>query len=268
MKTPLSISDYLQPIRSGGIQAANTPFIKKTSTRKAAFEDIFKALKTEEKKAGEQGSEGAVTQRLTLKDYLLNTVRNPSLSSLHRIRHGNASDLSGDQASSAPETGKENTPSIQSEMKTNETDFTRAMKRLKGSGKAISPDLRQRIDSCVELASQKYDVPSDLIRAIIQAESGFRPHAVSSAGAQGLMQLMPGTAEDLGVENPFDIDQNIDGGVRYFKQMMDEFDGDVKLSLAAYNAGPGAVKRYDGVPPYRETLRYIRKVMKYSDDIA
>ncbi|MBU4053295.1 MAG: lytic transglycosylase domain-containing protein, partial [Proteobacteria bacterium] len=129
-------------------------------------------------------------------------------------------------------------------------------------------NVRQRIDSCIELASQKYDVPSELIRGIIKAESGFKPDVVSPAGARGLMQLMPGTAEDLGVKNPFDIYENIDGGVRYFKQMMNKFDGDVKLSLAAYNAGPGAVERYEGVPPYRETQRYIRKVMKYSDDIT
>jgi hypothetical protein len=120
---------------------------------------------------------------------------------------------------------------------------------------------RQRIDSCIENSALKYNVPKELIQSVIQAESGFRANVVSGSGAMGLMQLMPGTASDLGVSNPFDVEQNIDGGTRYLKKMLDRFDGDVKLALAAYNAGPGAVDKYGGLPPYRETRRYVQRVL-------
>jgi len=103
-----------------------------------------------------------------------------------------------------------------------------------------------------------------LIRGVIQAESNFRVGAVSRAGAQGLMQLMPSTAKELGVTKPFDIDQNIDGGARYLRKMLDRFGGDVKLALAAYNAGPGTVRKYAGNVPYRETIQYVDRVLRFS----
>lgn len=127
---------------------------------------------------------------------------------------------------------------------------------------------RQRIDSCIENTALKYNVPKELIQSVIQAESGFRTNVVSQCGAIGLMQLMPGTARDLGVSNPFDVEQNIDGGTRYLKKMLDRFDGDVKLALAAYNAGPGAVEKYGGLPPYRETRRYVQRVLNdYQENV-
>ena len=117
------------------------------------------------------------------------------------------------------------------------------------------------IHQSIRTAAQKYNLSEELIRSVIQAESNFRPDAVSPAGAQGLMQLMPATARELGVTDPFDVEQNIDGGARYLKKMVDRFNGDIKLALAAYNAGPGTVERYNGNVPYPETQRYIQRVL-------
>lgn len=267
MKTPLNISDYFKQTRLDGAKFAKASSIKQGKARKTEFESILNALKTTQKQE-ETPAQTVEKQKLTLGDYRANTVRNQSLSALNRIRFGESAGQDSTPAPSASGEARDESLNIDNAKDLNQTDFSKAMKRINGLRNQTKGHVRQRIDSCIELASRKYDVPPELIRGIIKAESGFKPNAVSSAGAQGLMQLMPGTAEDLGVKNPFDIYENIDGGVRYFKQMMNEFDGDVKRSLAAYNAGPGAVKRYDGVPPYRETLHYIRKVMKYSNGMV
>jgi soluble lytic murein transglycosylase-like protein len=115
----------------------------------------------------------------------------------------------------------------------------------------------------IEKAAEKYGVDPDLIEAVIQAESNYDADAVSSAGAQGLMQLMPATARSLGVTDAFDPAQNINGGVKLLSQLLNQYDGNVKLALAAYNAGPGAVAKYDGIPPYQETQKYVSRVMDY-----
>jgi soluble lytic murein transglycosylase-like protein len=122
-------------------------------------------------------------------------------------------------------------------------------------------EARASIQDSIAAAARKYDLPAKLIRSVTRAESNFRADAVSPAGAQGLMQLMPPTARELGVTDPFDVEQNIDGGARYLRQMLDRFDGDLKVALAAYNAGPGTVQRYHGEVPYRETRNYVRKVI-------
>jgi len=111
--------------------------------------------------------------------------------------------------------------------------------------------------------ANEYEVDPALIKAIIMAESGYNPKAISKRGAVGLMQLMPGTAEALGVEDIFDPEHNINGGVMYFKRLTELFQGDIKLALAAYNAGIRKVKMYRGIPPFKATRYYIKKVFKY-----
>lgn len=113
----------------------------------------------------------------------------------------------------------------------------------------------------VQLAAAKYGVDSKLAMAVAEAESGLSTEAVSPVGATGVMQLMPETARSLGVRNINDPRENIDGGVRYLKQMLTMFDGDVTKAVAAYNAGPQAVKNYNGVPPYSETRNYVTRVL-------
>ena len=119
-------------------------------------------------------------------------------------------------------------------------------------------------DDDIKLLSQKHNVDPYLVKAVIKAESDFNPDAVSPKNAQGIMQLIPSTASDYGVSDPFDARENIEGGVKYLKDLLEYFEGDVELSLAAYNAGQGAVIKHGfTIPPYPETAKYITKVLKY-----
>jgi hypothetical protein len=121
---------------------------------------------------------------------------------------------------------------------------------------------KKNLEEVVEKYAKRYGVDEDLIWAVIRQESGFNPVAVSPKGAMGLMQLMPGTAALMGVSNPFDMEQNIAGGVKYLEQCLNQFDQDVPLALAAYNAGPATVAKYQGCPPFAETRQYVASILQ------
>ena len=150
----------------------------------------------------------------------------------------------------------------------NATDKASIESTLKQRTVAAAPDVAmpensQPYHAIITQVAGRYEVDPNLIRAIIFAESGFNPRAKSKRGARGLMQLMPSTAKALGVQNIYDPQENIEGGVKYFRSLLDRFGGDVKLALAAYNAGSRHVRNYEGVPPFAATRLYIKKVLKF-----
>ena len=124
-----------------------------------------------------------------------------------------------------------------------------------------SSSIANNYKEIIEKAANNYGVPAKLIESVIKHESSFNPNAVSKAGATGLMQLMPSTAKYLGVSNAFNPEQNIMGGAKYLSQLMKKYDGDISMTLAAYNAGPGNVAKYDGIPPFKETQNYVKRVL-------
>jgi len=209
----------------------------------------------------------ASVQAMTLEDYQVKANRIPAFQKIDRLRMNR-----NKAAASAGESGVDSGTPTRSRT-TSPSSFSRKMRSVQqpSAGRnaaaatrvaSLSPDARQtKIHQTIEQTARKYGLAPELVHSIVQAESNYQPNAVSSAGAMGLMQLMPETAKEMGVSNPFDIQQNIEGGIKYLKKMLDTFDGDLKKALQAYNAGPGAVVRHKGEVPYAETRSYVQRVM-------
>lgn len=145
---------------------------------------------------------------------------------------------------------------------------TTGHRKRKSGAAMIGTPSPETFDSIIQHASETHDVAFPLIKAVIKAESNFNPRAVSSVGAKGLMQLMDENLKYYHITNPFDPHENIMGGTRYLKKMLERFEGKMDLALAAYNAGPNAVERYKCIPPYKETRNYVQKVMQFHHDFA
>ena len=144
-------------------------------------------------------------------------------------------------------------------------DFQQILDKTIENTKKPTTTSRSEIDNLITKYAGKNGLDEDFVKAVINQESGFNPNATSHCGAMGLMQLMPATAQGLGVVDAYNPEQNIEGGTKYLKGLMDRFGGDKSLALAAYNAGPNAVKKYNGIPPYAETQNYVKKVLSKYD---
>lgn len=193
-----------------------------------------------------QSANGQVPQGRSIQDYMRNPIR-----ALNRVHLDQTKDLS---AADHPPALNKNHSKPQEDLQA--VAQTRHIPPKRSS-------VEQRIEAGIEKAAAKYNLDPCLVNAVIRAESNYQVRAVSRAGAQGLMQLMPATAEEMGVRNPFNIEQNIDGGAKYLRRMLNQFDGDLTLALSAYNAGPGNVVKYNGQVPFAETRSYVARVLRY-----
>lgn len=146
-----------------------------------------------------------------------------------------------------------------------DSDFQKILETKVENKKSPNSVSRSEINDLISKYSDKNGLDEDFVKAVINQESGFNPNATSKCGAMGLMQLMPSTAQGLGVKDAYDVEQNIEGGTKYLKGLMDRFNNDKSLALAAYNAGPNAVKKYGGIPPYAETQNYVKSILSKYD---
>ena len=156
------------------------------------------------------------------------------------------------------------TPIQEAQTQKTEKEFKQILD-AKVNNKKGAPVSSEEINELIEEYSAKNNLDKDFVKSVVRHESGFNVNATSKCGAMGLMQLMPSTAQGLGVTNAYDAEQNIAGGTKYLKGLMDRFNNNKELALAAYNAGPNAVKKYGGIPPYKETQNYVKCIMKTYD---
>lgn len=201
-----------------------------------------------------QSSAASESKGLTIRDYLARpvAVQSPPLVSASVLKQSSLPLPPDPPETQTPEPAEP----LQSTAEKDPPDKGTALEKTPAGEK-------EQILASIDGAAKRYDLPKALIQAVVRAESGYQVRAVSPAGAQGLMQLMPATARELGIQDPFDIDQNIDGGAKYLRQMLDQFNGDVQLALSAYNAGPGNVIKYNGRVPFAETRTYVDRVMRF-----
>ncbi len=255
VQKPLSIRDYLEPRLAAAAGGRVSVAAKKGL---GSFQDILSRQSTAEP--------GSRPQGMTISDYLARPVASPHATRLPLMLEPGTEDPPATERSMPKGKRTANTGAGQA-VPGASVSGSRLARR--SASEARGPGARLKgspaggpIDEIIRAAAEKYRLRPELIRGVIRAESNFQADAVSPAGAQGLMQLMPETAGELGVIDPFDVRQNIDGGARYLRQMLDRFGGDLKLALAAYNAGPGTVEKYDGKVPYPETQAYVKRVMR------
>lgn len=242
----LTIQDYFK--QSGMHRPAADHGVGNRPAATAGAGHFSKAL------AAAQSSAASESKGLTIRDYLVRpmAVQRPPLVSAPVLKQSSFPLPPNPHETQAPEPAE----ALQS----------CAAKELPATGTAPEKapvEENERILASIDGAAKRYDLPKALIQAVVRAESDYQVRAVSPAGAQGLMQLMPATARELGVEDPFDIDQNIDGGAKYLRQMLNQFNGDIKLALSAYNAGPGNVIKYNGQVPFAETRAYVDRVLRF-----
>ncbi len=254
---PLTIREYLDPRRvvAGGRRRAGNPGQGAGSFRGHLVQESSQKA-------------AAPASGLSLADYFARPVRSAQASRLPGAggKKGMAAEIAA-QAPIEPSGGRLQPRVDRSEaMDVRPKPAEAARGASTDSRRQSVPEASPRgaVERAIRQAAATHNLSPDLIRSVIRAESGFRADAVSPAGAQGLMQLMPETAAELGVSNPFDIRQNIDGGARYLRRMLDRFDGDLRLALSAYNAGPGAVEKYEGQVPYAETRAYVQRVLRFA----
>lgn len=235
----LTIRDYFkQANASNGDRSFQHPSRAKLPMDQGGFTRTLEAAQAAEKNR---------SQGRTIRDYIKNPVHTRSMAVKAR-------------SMALETTHQEGRAKKGSVAKTDKTAKATRTRRAVTAHRNVT----QRINAGVDEAAAKYELPPNLIHAVIRAESNYQVRAVSPAGAKGLMQLMPSTAKELGVRNSFNIEQNIDGGAKYLHNMLARYDGDLKLALSAYNAGPGNVDKYNGQVPFAETRTYVERVLRYA----
>ncbi len=258
VEKPLSIRDYLEPRLAAAAGGRVSVAAKKGL---GSFQEILSRQNSADPASRVQG--------MTISDYLARPVAALHATRLPLVAEPGTVEPSAAKAKVSKRQRAGGTAAGQEIPDATGSGSGPAQRSL---GEARSPGARPKgprvasgpLDAIIQAAAERYRLRPELIRSVIRAESNFQADAVSPAGAQGLMQLMPETAGELGVTNPFDARQNIDGGARYLRQMLDRFGGDLKLALAAYNAGPGSVEKYDGKVPYPETQAYVKRVLRHA----